>query len=134
MSWLSEGIPRNMKPVGAGEELVGVLPVFEEVHEFCELRRIFRTDVGSLTDEVLGVLHATHLAVHSFTTETRINYDGSHEESCRFQQLMAAISHVRHILHRGDILRIFAQVEEFAQTEMLRQFYVILILFHGSAY
>ena len=125
MPWRGEGSPRDVEPAGARQELVGVLPVSEEVHEFCELRRIFRADVGSLADKVLGVLHATHLAVHGLTTETRIDDDGPHEESCRFQQLMTAISHVRHILHRGDILRVLAQVEEFGQTEMLRQFYVI---------
>ena len=125
MTWLGEGIPRNMKPARASQKLVGVLPVSEELHKLRELRRIFRADIGGLTDEVLGVLHATHLAVHGLTTETRVDDDGPHEESCRFQQQMAAIGHVHHGLHRGDILRVLAQVEEFGQTEMLRQFYVI---------
>ena len=120
MPWRGEGTPGNMKPACTGQELVGVFPVSEELHKLRELRRIFRANVGSLTDEMLGVLHATHLAVHSLATETRINYDGSHEESCRFQQQMAAIGHVHHGLHRGDILRVLAQVEEFAQFKMRR--------------
>ena len=109
-----------MKPARASQKLVGVLPVSEELHKLRELRQIFRADIGGLTDEVLGVLHATHLAVHGLTTETRVDDDGAHEESCRFQQLMAAIGHVGHDLHRGDILREFTQVDKLAQFKMRR--------------
>ena len=91
MSWLGEGVPGDVEPACAGQELVGVFPVLEELHKFGELRRIFRADIGSLTDEVLGVLHATNLAVYSLTTETRIDDDGPHDESRWFQQLMAAV-------------------------------------------
>ena len=70
MPWRGEGGPGDVEPAGAGEELVGVLPVFEEVHEFCELRRIFRTDVGSLADQVLGVTNAPYSTIDRLATET----------------------------------------------------------------
>lgn len=52
-----------MEPAVAGEELVGMLALFKEFHQSPELRRVFRMDVGSLADEVLGVADATDLAV-----------------------------------------------------------------------
>ena len=44
----------------------------EEVHQRLELHRVFRADVGSLTDKVLGVADTAHLAIHGLTTGTRI--------------------------------------------------------------
>ena len=120
MSGLGEGVPGDMEPGRARQQLVGMWAVFEEFHEAQELRRVFRADIGSLTDEVLGVLDATDLAVHGLTTETRIDDDGANDESCRFQQLMAAIGQIGHGLHRGDVLGVFPQMEEFAQLEMRR--------------
>ena len=64
-----EGTPGDVKPGGGGQELVGVLPCSEEVNESHKLRWVFRADVGSLADEVLGVLNAAHLAIHSLAAE-----------------------------------------------------------------
>ena len=50
---LAEGVPRDVEPVEAGEQLVGVLAGLEEVHEALELLRVHRPDIGSLTNEML---------------------------------------------------------------------------------
>ena len=50
---VGEGAPGDVEPGGGGQELVGVLPAFEEPHESGELRWVIRADVGSLTDQVL---------------------------------------------------------------------------------
>ena len=120
MAGWGEGVPGNVEPGGGGQELVGVFPTFEEVDELREPCRILRSDIGSLSDEVLRVAYTTHLAVHGLATETRIHDDGTHQEPRRLQQLMAAIGQIRHDLHRGDILWVLAQVEELAQLKMRR--------------
>lgn len=86
MSGRGEGIPGDVQPARARQELVGVLPTFEEVNERLELRWVFRTDVGSLADQVLGVADTAHLAVHIFITETRIDDDGANDETRWLQQ------------------------------------------------
>ena len=75
MSWLGERIPRDVKPTIAGQELVSIGTDLQELHQMLELGRIFRSDVGSLTNEVLRVLHTTHPKVHIFITEARIDDD-----------------------------------------------------------
>ena len=77
VSGRGEGVPGDVKPVGACQELVGVLPVLQEVHERGELRRIFRPDVSGLADEVLRAADTTNLAVHSLATEAGIDDDGA---------------------------------------------------------
>ena len=118
MPWLGEGIPRNMKPARASQKLVGVLPVSEELHKLRELLRIFRADIGGLTDEVLGVLHATHLTVHGLTTETRVDDDRSNNQSRWLQQHVAAIGHVHHVLYRWAILWVLVQFAELVQFKV----------------
>ena len=134
MSWLGEGSPGDVEPPLAREQLVGVLPVLQEVHECGELRRIFRADIDSLADEVLRVLDAPNLAIHSLTTEARVDDDRTHHKSCRFQQHVAAISHVHHVLRRGDILWVLAQFAKFAKLKMRRESNVIDCCVHGNAY
>ena len=116
---LGERVPGDMQPVVARQQLVGVLPLLEEVHKRLELRRVFRADVGSLTDKVLGVADTAHLAIHGLATETRIDDDRPHYEPRRLQQLMTAISQICHDLHRGDVLGVFVQIQELPQKEML---------------
>ena len=65
----------DVEPGGGGQELVGKLPVSEEIDQCRELRRVFRTNVGSLADEVLGVLHTAHLVIDGLTAEARIDDD-----------------------------------------------------------
>ena len=80
-----EGAPGDVEPGGGGQELVGKLPVSEEVDQCLELRRVFRTNVGSLADEVLGVLYTAHLAIHGLAAEAGIDDDRAHDKLGGFQ-------------------------------------------------
>ena len=104
---LGEGGPGDVEPGGAGEELVGEGVGFEEVDEALELSGIFRTNVGGLTEKVLGVRYAPYPAIDSLITEARVDDDGAHNLTGRLQQQMAAVSQIRHNLYRGNVLRIF---------------------------
>ena len=50
MPWCSEGIPRDVEPTIAGEELVGQDVGLEEGDKALELARVLGADVGSLTE------------------------------------------------------------------------------------
>ena len=107
MARLGERIPGEVEPGGAGKELVGEGVMTEEVDEAQELGRIFRTDVGSLAEKMLGVRYAPYPAIDGFISEARIDDDGAHNMAGWFQKLMTAASQIRHDLHRGNVLRIF---------------------------
>lgn len=49
MAGLGEGVPRDVEPAGARQQLVGIGAGLEEIHEALELRGVLRADVGSLT-------------------------------------------------------------------------------------
>lgn len=66
---LGEGVPGEVKPGGAGEELVGKVVGLEEVDEALELSRVFRADVGGLADEVLGVAHTANQTINATVAE-----------------------------------------------------------------
>ena len=53
MAGRGEGIPGDVEPGGARQQLVGIGAGLEEIHEALELRGVLRTDIGSLTAEVL---------------------------------------------------------------------------------
>ncbi len=67
---------------------------------------------------MLGVAYTADFAIHGFATKAGIDDDGAYDETSGFQELMTAIGHVHYILHRRDVLGVFAQMEEFAQSEM----------------
>ena len=117
---LAEGVPRDVEPVTAGEQLVGVLAGLEEVHEALELLRVHRPDIGSLTNEVLRPGHTAHTAVHLLTTETGINDDRSHHLTGRLQHEQAADIQVHYVLECRDVIGILLQVEELAKKEVRR--------------
>ena len=121
MSGLGEWIPRDVEPAGAGKKLVGVLPFLEEIYERVELRRVFRSDVGSLTYEVLRARDTANLAIHGFAAEAGIDYDRACDKPCRFQQLMTAIGKIRYDLHRRKVAWVFPEIKKFAQFKVRRQ-------------
>ena len=63
MAGWGEGIPGDVEPASAGEELVGEGAGLEKFGQTLELGRVFRADVGSLAEEMLGVLDTADLAV-----------------------------------------------------------------------
>ena len=100
MAGRGEGIPGDVEPGGGGQELVGKLPVSEEVDQCMELRRVFRTNVGSLADQVLGVLNAAHLAIDGLAAEAGIDDDRAHE--CNIGTVL--LLHMSRCLGSGAIL------------------------------
>ena len=72
-----EGVPRDVKPTRAGEELVGVLARLQERDEALELGRVLGADVGSLADEVLRVLDTTDSAVDRLAAVAGVDEDGA---------------------------------------------------------
>ena len=107
-----------MEPTRAGKELVGILPFLEEIHERRELRRVFRSDVGCLADEMLRTCDTANLAIHGFAAETGIDDDGARYYSCGLQQLMAAVGQIHYGLNRREVAWVFPEIKEFAQFKM----------------
>ena len=95
MSWGGEGIPRDMKPAIAGQELVGVLRVLEEVDQKLELPRVLGADVGGLAQQVLRVADTTHMAVDVLVAKAGVDEDGTDHLSGGFQQILATIFQVK---------------------------------------
>ena len=85
MARLGERIPGEVEPGGAGKELVGEGVGLEEVDETLKLSWVFRTDVGSLTEKMLGIANAPYPAIDSLVTKARIDDDGAHNLTGRLQ-------------------------------------------------
>ena len=83
MAGRGEGVPGDVEPAAAGEELVGELPGLEEIDQPLELGRVFGTDVGGLAEEVLGVFDTVDLAVDGLATESGIDDDGADDDPGR---------------------------------------------------
>lgn len=110
-----------MEPAIAREELVGELVSLEEIDQALELSRVARADVGSLAEKVLRVTDTTHEGIDSRVAEAGVNKDGTGYFSGRLQEHHAAIDHVRHMLHGGFIVRVFAHVEEFVYLKVFTE-------------
>ena len=120
-----------MEPAVAGEELVSQIVSLEEVHEALELAGVLGADVGSLTEEMLRVLDATNEGVDARVTVAGIDDDGTDHLAGGLQEHQAAIGHVHHVLHGGNVVGVLAQIEKLAQTKVGRQPRVIeLCVFH----
>ncbi len=113
MSWGGEGVPGNVEPAVAREELVGQIVSLEEIDQALELARVLGANVGSLAYEVLRVLDTTDEGVDARVAEARVDDDGADDLAGRFQQHEAAIGHVCHVLHGGFVVGVFAHVQEF---------------------
>ena len=117
---LGEGIPGDVEPGGARQQLVGIGAGLEEIHEALELRGVLRANVGSLTAEVLRAADATHQTVHPAVAEARVHDDRADRDACRLQQHLAAIGHVHHVLQCRLVVRILLCLDEFAQLKVRR--------------
>ena len=123
-----EGRPGDVEPTGASEELVGVFAMAEKIDKALELGWVLGEDVGSLAEQVLGILHATHEAVHPAVAETAGDDNRAHLLTGRLQQHQTAVGHVHHLLHRGLVGRVLLPVAELRQGKMIRESCV----FHSS--
>jgi len=125
------GVPGDVEPAGAGEELVGVRVHPEERYEQVELLRGACADVGSLAGEVLRIPYTTDHPVHLGVPETRVDDDGTHMLPGRFQQVEATVGQIVNIAYRRDVPRVFLQVEKLAQAEVRRELDVMEVFSHG---
>ena len=116
----AEGTPRDVEPAVAGQELVGMFTGAKEVDQTLELARVFGADVGSLAEQVLRVADATNKSVHARVAEAGVDDDGSDLAAGGFQQHQAAVGHVRHVLHGGFVVGVFAQVNKLTKFKMRR--------------
>ena len=108
-----------MEPAVAGQELVGIFTTAEERDQTVELGGVLGADVGSLAEQVLGVLHATNQSVDSAVAEAGVDDDGTADGLAgRFQEHQTAIGHVYHLLRRRNVGRVPAQVAELCQRKM----------------
>ncbi len=114
MSGLAEGIPRDVEPAVASQELVGIGAGAKEVDKALELLGVARADVGSLALQVLRALNATNEAVDAGVAVARIDDDGADKLAGGLQEQQASIGHVRHVLHGGLVVGVLAQVKKLA--------------------
>ena len=85
-----------------------------------ELGGVLGADVGSLANEVLGVLDTAHKGVDARVAEAAGDDDGAaYGLAGRLQQQAAAIDHVGHLLRRRNVGRVLAGVAELCQRKML---------------
>ena len=121
MSWGAEGIPRDVEPAVASQELVGIGAGAKEVNKALELARVLRANVGSLAKEMLRVLDTTNKGVDARVAEAGGDDDGTDQLAGGLQEHQAAIGHIRHVLHGGLVVGVFARVKELAKLKMRRE-------------
>ena len=61
------------------------------------------------------------MAVDILVAEAGVDDDGTNHLSGRFQEHHAAVDHVRHVLQRGLVARVFLRVDEFLQRKVLTE-------------
>ena len=123
MAGRSEGRPGDVEPAGAGQELVGIFTTAEERDQTVELGGVLGADVGSLAEQVLGVLHATNQSVDSAVAEAGVDDDGTADGLAGgFQQVAAAVDHVGNLLYGRDVVGVLVEVAELGQREVITEF------------
>ena len=101
------GVPGDVKPGRAGQELVGVFTTAEERYQALELRRVPWADVGGAALKVLGVLDTAHEGVDTRIAEAGVDDDGTADGLAGgLQQLAATVGHVLHLLLGRDVVRV----------------------------
>ena len=110
----AERRPRDVEPAGGGKELVGIFTGLEEGDEALELLRVARANVGGLAKEMLRVLDATDQGVDARVAVAGIDDDGTDHLAGGLQEHQAAIGHVRHVLHGGNVVGILAEIKKLA--------------------
>ena len=114
MPWLRKRISRDVEPAGGGQELVGVRAGAKKVDKTLELLGVARADVGSLTKEVLRALDTTDEGVDARVAEAGVDEDWTNHLAGGLQEQQAAIGHVHHVLHGGNVVGILAEIKKLA--------------------
>ena len=118
MSRRSEGNPGDVEPTIAGEELVGVFMVAEEVDQALELLRVLGPNVSSLAQQVLRVTDTANQGIDAGIAETGVDDDGTHLRAGWLKQMLTTVDHGGKLVDGGDVVRIFVQTEELVQLKM----------------
>ena len=132
MAGRREGIPGDVEPAVAGQQLVGVFADLQEFDEIPELRGILRPDVGSLAEKMLRCTDAPNFLVDFIIAKARVDDDRSGYDACRFEKQMTAVGQIDDNLHRRDVLRILPEVEKLTQLKMLGEPYIVSLGNHNS--
>ena len=114
MSWCCEGIPGNVEPTGAGQELVGVFTGAKEVNKALELLRVTRANVGGLALQMLRVANAADQGVDARVAVAGVDDDRANHLAGGLQEHQTAIGHVRHELHGGLVVGVLAEIKKLA--------------------
>ena len=126
----TEGSPRDVEPARTSEELVGKGVGLQERDQALELLRVLGTNVGGLTEQVLGVLDTTNEGVDTRVAEAAGDDDGTADSLAgRLQQHQTAVGQIGDDLQRGLVVGILLAVNEFFQREVITEFCV----FHSSS-
>ena len=104
MAGRAGGVPGDVEPSVAGEQLVGERVTAEEIYEGLEAGGVLRAYVGGLSEQVLRVADAAHAPVHLSVAEAGVDDDGAYLLAGGFEQEAAAVGEVGHVLRRGDIV------------------------------
>ena len=133
MAGRAEGIPGDVEPARASQELVGVLAALQEDDEAPELLRVMWTDVGSAGQHVLRVLDAADKTIDLGVAESAVDlYRTTYGLTGRLQQHLAAVGQVGYVLHSWQVVGILLQFEELCQHEVLREPCVIKLFCHDT--
>ena len=118
MAGVGEGSPGDVEPTIAGEQLVGVFMVAEEVDQALELLRVLGPDVDSLAQQVLRVTDTANQGIDAGIAETGVDDDGPHLRAGWLKQMLTTVDHGGKLVDGGDVVRIFVQTEELVQLKM----------------
>ena len=113
------GVPGDVEPAGAGQELVGLFTTAQEVDEALELPRVAGADIGGLAETMLGVFDATNESVDFIAAEAGVDDDGATDGLAGgLQKHQTAIGQIGDNLKRGLIVRVLLEVQELAQHKV----------------
>ena len=120
MAGRGEGVPGDVEPAGAGQELVGEGVCIQELNKALELGGVFGANVGSLAEEVLRVADTANEGVDAAVAEAAVDDDGANLLTGRFQKHQATVGHVCHVLQRWFVVGVFVDAEELRQRKVRR--------------
>ena len=93
-----EGVPGDVEPAVAREQLIGVWAGLQILNQLLEFRWVCGADVGCLTQKVLRVTVTPHERIDTNVAKARVDDDGTDHLSGGLQQHLTAVGHVYDVL------------------------------------